>query len=178
MRDYSKLYRKYLRGSFLYYTLSDEDISDSLTKQIAERDLCYTDLLKNHISLTKVRGKCKEVHKWLFFWMLVLASAVGIYLIYITLKNLLAIEDPNIIVNAIPAIITAIVSLVSTIIVIPVTIAKFLFNTKEDDNITILIQHTQDHDSTGISFLKERLFPQNKSLKDCMSNITPLDNDE
>ena len=173
MRDYYSLHRKYIRGSLLHFTMSDEDVSDSLTTQIAERDIYYTDLLKDHIALTKFRGICKEIHKWLFFWLLVCASGVGIYFIYQIFKSVFTMGDPTIIIDSIPLIITALVSLVSTIIVIPHTIAKFLFNTKEDDNITVLIQHTQDHDSSGITLFKERLLP--KSGK---SKMTSLDSDE
>ena len=53
-------------------------------------------------------------------------------------------------------IITALISFISTIIVVPLTIAKFLFNAKEDDNITTLIKHTQEHDVSGINIFKGR----------------------
>ena len=35
-------------------------------------------------------------------------------------------------------------------------ITKFLINTKEDDNITQLINHTQEHDAAGIDKLKDK----------------------
>lgn len=173
MVDYYKLHKKYIRGSLLHFTISDEDVSDSLTTQIAERDIYYTDLLKDHMSLTKARGICKEIHKWLFFWILVVACGFGIYYIQKIFKTIFAFEDVNVIIDAIPLIITALVSLISTIIAVPVTIAKFLFNTKEDDNITTLIQHTQDHDSSGINLFKERLLPKSNKPK-----MQSLDSDD
>ena len=173
MREYYKLHKKYIRGAFLHFTMSDEDVSDSLTTQIAERDMYYTDLLKDHMRLTKIRGNCKEFHKWTFFWILVVACGVGIYYISRVFKAVFSVDDVNVIIDSIPIIITALVSLISTIIAVPVTIAKFLFNTKEDDNITTLIQHTQDHDSSGINLFKERFL--NKVNK---SEATVINSDE
>lgn len=165
MPDYDKLLKKYIAYSRLNFNDSDEDVSGSLTTQIARRDIYYTTLLKDHQKLTKARGICKEIHKWLFFWLMVAASCVAIYYIHKTLSVVLNSEDINIVVDSIPLIITALVSFISTIIAVPLTIVKFLFNTKEDDNITTLIQHTQDHDSAGINIFKDRL-TRKKSNKD------------
>ena len=52
-------------------------------------------------------------------------------------------------IEAIPLFITSIVGLVSVIIAIPIAITKYLFSTKEDENITKIILHTQEHDTTG-----------------------------
>lgn len=173
MVEYHLLHNKYIKGSVLHFTISDEDVSDSLKTQIAERDIYYTELLKDHISLTRIRGKCKEFHKWIFFWLLIIVSGIGVSCIQKVFKTILASEDISVIIDAIPIMITAFVSLISTIVVIPVTIAKFLFNTKEDDNITSLIQHTQDHDSSGISLFKERFMP-----KGSKAAMTQVDTDE
>ncbi len=171
--DYSKLHKKYIRGALLHFTMSDEDVSDSLTTQIAQRDIYYSELLRNHMSLTKARGICKEVHKWLFFWLIVGACCVGIFYIRKIFATVFAANDVDVVVDAVPLIITALVSLISTIIVVPVTIAKFLFNTNEDDNITTLIQHTQDHDSAGITMFKERFLPRTKK-----TGLQSIDSDD
>lgn len=55
----------------------------------------------------------------------------------------------NEIIESMPLLITAIVGFVSSIISIPVAITKYLFSTKEDENITQIILHTQDHDTNG-----------------------------
>ena len=41
------------------------------------------------------------------------------------------------------------VGFVSAIITIPTTITKYLFSTTEDENITEIILHTQEHDVNG-----------------------------
>lgn len=163
-RIYNRYLNKYLVGKFVHYTLSDEDISGSLGFQIVERDIYYTDLLKDHINLTKIRGIIKEIHKWLFFWLLVLIGIIGTIVIIKIVNKVISVEDENYIIEAIPILITALVTLISTIIAIPITIAKFLFNIKEDDNITTLIKHTQDHDTSGLKLLKEK-FKNNESFQ-------------
>ncbi len=170
--NYNHLHKKYLRGSVLHFTMSDEDVSGSLTTQIAERDKHYTNLLKNHISLTNARGICKEIHKWLFFWILMIACCFGLFYIHKIFQVILSANDITLIINSIPVIITALISLISTIIAVPITITKFLFNTKEDDNITTLIKHTQEHDASGINLFKERLLPKNKAP------MMPVDSDD
>ena len=125
--------------------------------QIARRDVYYTQLLGHHIKLTHTRGIFKEIHKWLFFWLIIAACFFGGIIVYRIFDKIFSVEDYQFIISAIPLIVTALISFVSTIIVIPVTITKFLFNTKEDDNITTLIEHTQDHDTSGMNFFKERI---------------------
>ena len=155
-----KLYNlvsKYLDFNRLQLTMSDEDVSGSLTTQIARRDKNYTELLEDHIKLSRNRAKCKEVHKWIFFWLIIIASGIGIFLVITLFNRILSAKDIETVIDAIPLIITALVSLVSTVIVVPLTIAKFLFNTKEDDNITTLIKHTQKHDSAAMNLFKDRI---------------------
>lgn len=52
-------------------------------------------------------------------------------------------------VESLPLLVTSMVGFVSAIITIPVTITKYLFSTKEDENITQIILHTQEHDTSG-----------------------------
>lgn len=176
--DFDELIR-YIRGFPLNYTMSDEDVSGTLTTQIAKRDKDYTQLLENHIDLTHARGICKEIHKWLFFWLIISAGIIVIVYTLRIFNKFLAAETLDIIIEAIPILIAALVSIVSTVIAIPLTIANFLFNTKEDDNITTLIQHTQDHDTAGINIFKDRFAVQKSSRNNNNSNsMRTLDNDE
>ena len=165
MDDFYKIADRYITfGNTFQYILSDDDVSRTLATQIAKRDIYYTQLLENHKKLTYVRGKCKEIHKWLFFWLVIIACCFGIMIVYRIINKILSAEDFNSVIDAIPIVITALVSFVSTIIAIPLTITKFLFNSKEDDNITTLIQHTQDHDTEGINLFKDRFIPKQSSV--------------
>lgn len=163
--DDFKYLLKFLDFKKNYILESDEDTGKKLEIQITERDKYYTRLLKDYICITKARNYTKEIHKWLFFWLIVVAAVLVIIYAYKILNRVLIFESDELIVKSFPVIIAAIVSFVSTIIGIPMTITKFLFNTKEDDNITSLIQHTQEHDSSGINMLKGRFGERAKNNK-------------
>ncbi len=137
-------------------TNSDKDSGKSLERQIVKRDKKYTELLDNYLSITKTRNSVKEVHKWFFFWLVIISCGIVIYLVYKTINKILSSNDYNVIIQSIPIFITALVSCITAVIAIPLAITNFLFNTKEDDNIAGIIQHMQDHDMASITLLKER----------------------
>lgn len=58
-------------------------------------------------------------------------------------------------IDSIPVLITAITGFASSIIAIPLSITKYLFSTQEDEYITKIISHTQEHDSSGRKILKD-----------------------
>lgn len=167
MTDFEKYIAKYIMGypSTMHYAMSDDDVSGTLTTQIAQRDIQYTEILKNHAALIKKRGICKEIHKWIFFWMIMGIGGCALWFIYKILNKIVSADDINIIVESIPIIITAGVTFISTVIAIPLTIANFLFDTKEDDNVTSLIKYTQEHDVSGINVFKDRLLNKKDLLK-------------
>lgn len=159
MNEFDKYISKYIIGypSPMHYAMSDDDVSGTLTTQIAQRDIQYTEILKNHANLIKYRGRCKEVHKWIFFWMITFIGIVSLWYIHKILDRIISVDDIDIIIESIPIIITAGVSFTSTVIAIPLVVANFLFDSKEDDNVTALIKYTQEHDSSGITVFKDRL---------------------
>lgn len=61
----------------------------------------------------------------------------------------IAKADIQQLIDAIPLFITSIIGLVFAVIAIPIAITKYLFSTKEDKNITDIILHTQEHDTSG-----------------------------
>lgn len=151
--EYARLSR-YVRN--LLFTTSDNDSGERIAKQIVKRDLKYTELLESYTTITKVRFTLKEIHKWLFFWMVIVACGYCLVLAYRLVSRILSVEDPQFIIDSVAVIFAAFTAFVSTVIAVPMTITKFLFNTNEDDNITQLIQHTQEHDAAGIDKLKEK----------------------
>lgn len=135
---------------------SDVDSGKSLEREIVERDKQYTNLLGSYVKITKIRNSVKEFHKWLFFWAIIAACIVILILVYKTINRLLSFTDQEKILQSIPIFVTAFVSCITSVIAIPLAIANFLFNTKEDDNIAGIIQHMQDHDMDSITLLKDR----------------------
>ncbi|MBE6590359.1 MAG: hypothetical protein E7643_09305 [Ruminococcaceae bacterium] len=90
--------------------------------------------------------------------------------------RIISLEDNNQFLQALPLVITALVSLLSAIIGVPITVTRFLFNSKEDDNITNTIHHTQDHDFGEITLLQERYTGKRKK-DDIQSTQNMSDND-
>lgn len=150
--DFDKLINAYIIGDGTYTTLSDDkDNGHVIETGIADRDVYYKELLGNYKRLTRVRNILKEIHKWLFFWFIIIAC----FVIIAFLIQYICSTKSNISENYV-AVITAIVSLTTTVISIPLIITKYLFNTKEDDNITQIISKTQEHDTAEIELLIDR----------------------
>lgn len=146
-KPYIEQYFHYLTGldGIKPRTKDDELFRKKTKQQIEYRDKHYTDLLKHFLYVTRIRNWIREIFKWLFL----AAIIVFIFILIGIVKNVIneylfgANKEMN---DAIPFLITSIIGLVSTIIVIPVTITKYLFNSEEDKNITNVILHTQEHD--------------------------------
>ena len=147
----------------LSFASSDRDSGRSIANEIVSRDKKYSELLDSYTTVTKVRFALKEIHKWIFFWLVISACICIATLAYRLIVKVLNAEELQLVIEAVPAILTAFTAFVSTVIVVPMTITKFLFNTQEDDNITSLIQHTQQHDTAGIEMLKERFSKESDS---------------
>lgn len=130
-------------------TEDDKQFRNQTQNEIAKRDQEYTQLLSHFVKITRVRNVLKEIFKWTFYLMII-ASIIALICMTSTLFHAYVtrakIEE---VIESMPLLITAIVSFVSVIITIPVTITKYLFSTKEDENITEIILHTQKHDTTG-----------------------------
>ena len=130
-------------------TEDDGAFREHVTQEITNRDEQYTNLLKHFVRITSIRNYLKEIFKWSFY--LAVIGAIG-YLIFIVNKLFnVFIEKATIeqLIEAIPLFITSIVGFVSVIIAIPLAITQYLFSTAEDDNITDIIRHTQQHDTVG-----------------------------
>ncbi len=119
------------------------------TKEISSRDLKYTELLSHFVFITKIRNVLKEFFKWTFYLVIISSITVLIIIVYNLFNKIISSATIDQILECIPILITALVGFVSTIITIPVTITKYLFSTKEDQNITQIILHTQEHDTNG-----------------------------
>ena len=135
-------------------TLDDITFRHKTTEEITRRDKFYSDILEHFVSVTKTRNYLREFFKWLFLCVLIAAilhltnGLVGLFQRYITDATISEITE------AIPLFITSIVSFVSVVIAIPLTITKYLFSTTEDENITQIILHTQNHDTSGRQWVK------------------------
>lgn len=151
--SYHHIFDNYIsKAPFLSYR-EDKRLGSLMTTEIISRNSEYSKLLKSYVRISRWRNVLKEVHKWLFFWGVIAAGFVVILTSYRIVSPIIKAKNVSLVIEATPTLITAFVSFISTITAIPLVIAKFLFNTKEDDNIAALITHTQEHDMKGIDFL-------------------------
>lgn len=130
-------------------TEDDKTFRENVTNEITNRDSEYTKLLSHFVSITEKRNKLKEFFKWTFYGAVVISMLVLTYSFYKLFKKVINEGDIEQLIETIPLLITSIVGFVSVIIAIPIAITQYLFSTKEDENITKIILHTQDHDTTG-----------------------------
>lgn len=136
---------------------SDNEFNSKTQEQIIKRDEEYTKLLEHFVSITVNRNNAKEKYKWIFFKIIMALlvildiSTAGIVM------SILYKCDTNELISAFPVLITAITGFTSSIIAIPLSITKYLFSTNEDEYITAIISHTQEHDSSGRMLFKSLL---------------------
>lgn len=130
-------------------TEDDKTFRENVTNEITNRDSEYTKLLSHFVSITERRNKLKEFFKWTFYGAVVISMLVFTYSFYKLFRKVINEGDIEQLIETIPLLITSIVGFVSVIIAIPIAITQYLFSTKEDENITKIILHTQDHDTTG-----------------------------
>lgn len=130
-------------------TEDDKTFRKNTKQQITSRDEKYSELLTHFVKLTKIRNIIKEIFKWTFYLVVMSAIIVLILIVYNLFNKYISSANIEQILDSAPLLITAMVGFVSTIITIPVTITKYLFSTEEDKNITQIILHTQEHDTSG-----------------------------
>lgn len=130
-------------------TEDDKTFRKNTKEQITKRDEKYTDLLSHFVEITKIRNQIKEFVKWSFCFGVIISVFVLALIVYQLFNKYISSASLDQILESTPLLITAMVGFVSAIITIPVTITKYLFSTEEDKNITQIILHTQDHDTTG-----------------------------
>lgn len=136
-------------------TADDSTFHDDTQTQITSRDVEYTALLKHFVTLTQIRNVLKESFKWVFFLAIIAAGIVVCAIVFRIFNKYLSGATIEQLTQAIPLLMTAMISFVSVVIAIPLAITKYLFSTKEDENITSIILHTQDHDVNGRQWMME-----------------------
>lgn len=126
-----------------------EEEADFIKKnknELFNRDRVYSDILVAFKNIYKERQLKKEKYKWRFFIMVCLILFVFVLLISVVVFLLIVKIDVDELIDFVPVIITAIASMLSSILIIPTVIAKYLFNPEEDNKITEMILEMQKQD--------------------------------
>lgn len=154
--DFESIRKMLDNKTFSQVSSDTKDPGLTIEEELKERDAEYTKLLRLYVKVTSIRYEAKEKNKRTFFRCVIIGSSLFLLLVYAVVFRIVFCKEMDIVIEAMPVLITALVAFVSTIIAIPLTITQYLFNTKEDDNITEIIKHTQEHDSAGRSLFKDR----------------------
>lgn len=158
MSEFNDFVRRYIQETEGAVTLNDTDNGELIAKGLAKRDSLYSDLLRNYVKLTQRRNNLKEIHKWIFFWVMIILTITSCVVCYVYIFT----NKPS---ENVTNIIGAFISLITSLIAVPLIIAKYLFNNKEDDNITSIIAKTEKHDFSEIELLKEHFVKERKTSK-------------
>lgn len=114
-------------------------------EQISARGSSYERLLNNYVDLAKDRNDSKENKKNDFYQLVrVILIISGIFFGILLMRVMfLPVDDMA---KLLPVIGTAFVAFLGEFISLPTIVAKYLFNSDEDNNMTEIIKHTQDFD--------------------------------
>lgn len=116
---------------------------------LSQRDTIYTDFLQEIYVRYKERLVNKERAKWEFYDnMMSIFYCVLFILLLLTALLIAGGASNNSLGECIPAVITALITILATLIVIPKIIAEYLFNPKEDADVTKIVLEMQSHDFT------------------------------
>lgn len=168
LKQTMELTEQFLNEKKRYKINYDDDFETIFKKNISDRDDSYTKLLNHFVDITKTRNKVKEIHKWIYFWIvMLLVSFFGIMVFMLVRKIELSGDDW---IAGLAVAISCLASFSSVIISIPLIITKYLFSTKEDNNIAKIILHTQKHDLSGKRIIETSNNKENSVLGEKETN--------
>lgn len=128
---------------------------DTQSAEALKHSKSYSLLLDTYVQSTKTSARIKNMLKCLFFLITMGTMVAVVFFFYYTLKFVIGsfnkIGNMNnisleMILSMATIILPAISSLIVAFIKIPEIIAKYLFNTQEDDNMNKIIKNIQDYD--------------------------------
>lgn len=126
---------------------SDEYFTKTI-EYLQLRDEEYYTLLKDYVVTARTRNNIKDSQKKNFYNLIKGILCVSICIFSLFCIRLLFSSTKDII-ELFPIIISGAVAFLAEFISLPTIIARYLFNNSEDDNITKIINHTQDFDISG-----------------------------
>lgn len=170
LKESQKMVEKFISSNSRENIDYDINFNSISKKNISDRDNAYTKLLNHFVNVTEHRNIIKEIHKWIYFWIImILILTFGITVCF-KIKEF-DMSNANSIGN-LAALITSIVSFASVLISIPLIITKYLFSSKEDKRIASIILHTQQHDLDNKKILEKYNETQEENLQQLANVVT------
>ncbi len=105
----------------------------------------YTELLAEYINNSKESSIQKRRFKNVFFWVAI-SMLVLSFMLFVLLCGSLFFKMDNVKITSLTSFISSLIGLLSLYIIIPKIIAKYLFNIKEDKNMTKIVKSIQTYD--------------------------------
>lgn len=150
LKQNQKLVEQYINKNSRENIDYEQDFEKISKKNISNRDNSYTDLLEHFVLITRWRNILKEIHKWIYFWIIMALTVLFGISIFKFLSHASVEND----LYDLIAVISSLISFSSVIISIPLIITKYLFSSKEDKRIASIISHTQKHDLNGKKMIR------------------------
>lgn len=136
-------------------TIQVEENHKPHSVEILKHSKNYSKLLDFYVDSANQNIKMKKWFKIIFFIVTMLSLIAIVYLFFKTFRYAFNSFDKfdslnDVTLEAILSIVTIIIPAISSLFVafikIPEIIAEYLFNTKEDENMSIIIKNIQDYD--------------------------------
>lgn len=124
---------------------SDKNIDSENSYELNERDKCYTDLLSKFVHIYDKNQDEKYKRKWKFYNIIIVIFILLILLILIGVI-VISINYHQDKITLLATYITSFAGIFSALIALPNTIAKYLFNPKEDEVISKVVIEMQKQD--------------------------------
>lgn len=134
----------------------------------------YTNLLKRYIQNSKTTAKQKKWFKNIFFTVAMLILIVSFALFVVLSISFAMKEWDDVDVTALTGLISSLAGILSLYIIIPKIIADYLFNTKEDDNMTKIVESIQKYDESVFNSMNSYSFKEAteiEGIKDVISSL-------
>lgn len=158
--NYNSVFRYYkehvINDHLITESISINNEVDLWQLNLVQRDFLYTDLLKAFLNLYKTRHSKKEHQKLCFFITTIICFFLFIVGVSVSLITLSIRSPLDLLLSLLPTYITAIAGGISAIILIPISISRYLFNPDEDTAMLKMIKKMQDHDLQNTLDLRNR----------------------
>ena len=129
-------------------TLIEDDtfLHDSDEIELSNRGSLYTQLLSAYVTDFDIRHTRNRSYKSIFFYSI---TAVFCLVIVLSVVAVLAISSkPIATVNDLVVALSALATMISSLIVLPKIIADYLFHPDEDNKVTDMVRAMQENDCT------------------------------
>lgn len=143
--SYKKIIKKIGLGSEYEKTILFTDSQLSEQQELDSRNHLYSELLKSYVEQYIINQGKKNRKKWHFFGIVMFAFLAYILSLLVMLIILpIFLKGSN--TTFIFSYIATLSSIISSLIIIPHTIVKYLFNPKEDEIVSQLVTDMQKND--------------------------------